>query len=328
MQPQHAPSAGWIDALGSTATRLWDAVPDVLQHVLAASLRVAVTVALARALLRLVPALEKLVVSRASKVPASRSLSSDSLASTGRRVATLVKVVGSVARAGIGGFTAVMVLGAVGIDIAPLIAGAGIAGVAVGFGAQSIVKDFFAGFFIVLENHFDVGDTVTINSVTGVVEEMTMRVTVLRDSAGALHYLPNGTITTTTNRTAGWVQSAVEVWSPVAVSAVEVRRVLDEVCAAVNAMREGTVRPLTAVEAEGPTELNGERMTWKLKARARTGEVHGVRALMVAALQQRVPVDERGVFDWAEAVKTTVKPEPAGEVNADGDAGAESSGEG
>lgn len=89
-----------------------------------------------------------------------------------------------------------------GINIGPLLAGAGIAGVALGFGAQSMVNDFLSGFFILVENHYRVGDVVEINqTVSGVVQLVTLRETVLRDLDGMVHHIPNGDITISTNMT-------------------------------------------------------------------------------------------------------------------------------
>ncbi len=302
MQPHGSSEGSFTVSAGGAITRVWGMLPEAFQHVVVACARVAITVAIARILLRLVPALERLVVRRASRISPTRALATDSMVEQEQRVATLVKVVSSVARAVIGSVTAVMVLSAVGIDVAPLIAGAGIAGVAVGFGAQSIVKDFFSGFFIVLENHFDVGDTVTLNAITGTVEEMTMRVTVVRDAAGALHYIPNGLIAATTNRTAGWTQASIDVSSPVSLSAVEARRVLDEAVAAANAETPTRGRVVSAVELEGPLDLAGDKVQWRMKARAKPAEVHAVRERLIAALQRRVPVDEKGALSWEKAV--------------------------
>lgn len=95
-----------------------------------------------------------------------------------------------------------LIIGEFNIDIGPLIASAGIAGIAIGFGAQSLVKDVVNGTFILLENQYRVGDVVEINQeVSGVVESFTMRVTVLRDLDGMKHYIPNGQIEIATNMT-------------------------------------------------------------------------------------------------------------------------------
>ncbi len=91
-----------------------------------------------------------------------------------------------------------------GIEIGPLIAGAGIVGLAVGFGAQNLVRDIISGFFIILENQVRVGDVAIINGTGGLVEKIKFRTIVLRDLSGVVHVFPNGTITTLSNRTNEW----------------------------------------------------------------------------------------------------------------------------
>ncbi|MES2304097.1 MAG: mechanosensitive ion channel family protein [Gemmatimonadota bacterium] len=97
------------------------------------------------------------------------------------------------------------------IDITPLLAGAGILGLAFSFGAQSLVKDVIAGTFILIENQFAVGDVIEAAGKTGTVERMTLRVVMLRDIDGAVHIIPNGQITTATNKTRGWSRAVVDV---------------------------------------------------------------------------------------------------------------------
>lgn len=93
----------------------------------------------------------------------------------------------------------IIILERLGVEIAPLIAGAGIVGIAIGFGAQSLVKDIIAGLFIIIENQYRVGDVVDLGDVSGLVEHISLRVTVLRDLDGIVHHVPNGTITHTSN---------------------------------------------------------------------------------------------------------------------------------
>jgi small conductance mechanosensitive channel len=95
--------------------------------------------------------------------------------------------------------TAILIVGQMGLDIAPLIAGAGVIGVALGFGAQSLVKDIISGLFLIIENQYKVGDVVALDDTTGLVERITLRVTVLRDLDGIVHHVPNGTIEQTSN---------------------------------------------------------------------------------------------------------------------------------
>ena len=108
-----------------------------------------------------------------------------------------------------------LILGNLGVNLAPLLAGAGVAGVALGFGAQSIVRDTLAGFFILLENQYGVGDTLelqtTANPVVGKVESLSLRVTTLRAFDGTLHVVPNGNIQVVSNKSRGWARAIVDV---------------------------------------------------------------------------------------------------------------------
>lgn len=109
-------------------------------------------------------------------------------------------------------FTGMSVLkDAFNINIEPLLASAGIAGLAIGFGAQTLVKDMINGFFILVENQFHVGETVRIAGVAGKVEEITMRRTVLRDADGTIHVVPNGSIQIVSNLTRDWSQVTLHV---------------------------------------------------------------------------------------------------------------------
>ncbi len=103
------------------------------------------------------------------------------------------------------------ILPVLGINIGPLLASAGIAGLAIGFGAQTLVRDFINGFFILIENQFDIGDVIKIGAVAGTVENLTLRRTVLRDMDGTLHTIPNGQITIVSNLTRDWSQIVLYV---------------------------------------------------------------------------------------------------------------------
>lgn len=100
---------------------------------------------------------------------------------------------------------------ALGIDVKPLLASAGVVGLAIGFGAQTLVKDVLNGAFILIENQYDVGDTVKLGTVQGTVEMMTLRRTVLRDADGTVHVVPNSTITIVSNLTRDWTQLTLHV---------------------------------------------------------------------------------------------------------------------
>jgi small conductance mechanosensitive channel len=124
---------------------------------------------------------------------------------------TLAGVVYSVGLALVFFVAGMQILGVLNINIAPLLASAGIAGLAVGFGAQTLVRDVINGFFILLENQFDIGDVIKIGAVQGTVEKLTLRRTVLRDADGTLHNVPNGQITIVSNMTRDWTQLAMHV---------------------------------------------------------------------------------------------------------------------
>jgi small-conductance mechanosensitive channel len=104
-----------------------------------------------------------------------------------------------------------MILNALGVQLGPLLAGAGVLGLAVSFGAQSLVKDVISGLFMLFENQFGVGDVIRIEGVSGTVEKMTLRVVVLRDVHGAVHIVPNGQITKVSNLTRSWSRAVLDV---------------------------------------------------------------------------------------------------------------------
>jgi moderate conductance mechanosensitive channel len=128
-----------------------------------------------------------------------------------KRRATIVRIVENGARIFILLAALFIALRQVGIEIGPLLAGAGIIGLAVSFGAQSLVKDIINGFFILLENNMNVGDVVQIAGLSGTVEKINMRVTVLRDLDGKVHAVPNGDITTITNMTKEWSRAVLDI---------------------------------------------------------------------------------------------------------------------
>ena len=118
-----------------------------------------------------------------------------------KRTNTLVSIFKGIVRVFIVIVVIMIVLSEVGVDIVPLLAGFGIAGVALGFGAQYLIRDLIAGIFIILENQYRVGDVVRVADIGGLVEEVTLRKTVLRDLDGIVHHVPNGEIKAASNFT-------------------------------------------------------------------------------------------------------------------------------
>jgi len=128
-----------------------------------------------------------------------------------QQLRTLSGVINSVGAAVIVFFAVIEVLNTMRIAVGPLLASAGIVGLAVGFGAQTLVRDVINGFFILMENQYDLGDIVRIAGVKGTVENMTLRKTVLRDQDGSLHFVPNSEIKIVSNLTRDWSQLALHI---------------------------------------------------------------------------------------------------------------------
>lgn len=128
-----------------------------------------------------------------------------------KRAQTIGRILRQASSVLIGSVTAMLVLAEFGVDLKPILAGAGILGLAVGFGAQTLVKDVITGFFILLENQIRVDDTITAAGCTGVVEAVNLRTTVLRDYDGTTHIIPNSSITVVTNATRDWSRALLDV---------------------------------------------------------------------------------------------------------------------
>ncbi len=131
-----------------------------------------------------------------------------------QRIRTLGSVLRSTSNILVTGIAVLLVLDELGINIAPLVASAGIVGVALGFGAQSLVKDFLSGVFLLMEDQYGVGDLVQIGDVTGTVESVALRVTRLRDVDGVLWIIRNGEILNVGNKTQGWARASVAIRVP------------------------------------------------------------------------------------------------------------------
>ncbi len=121
-----------------------------------------------------------------------------------KRVKTLIGLLLTIGLTLVWVVAVVMGLDQIGLDITPIIASAGIVGLAVGFGAQNLVRDVINGFFIILENQVRIGDVAVVNGTGGLVEAISFRTITLRDQAGTVHIFPNGTVTTLSNMTKGW----------------------------------------------------------------------------------------------------------------------------
>jgi len=168
-----------------------------------AGLRILLILAMAWALIAV---LQKLV--RVARLRIAARLQGDGAAqraqTIGRAIRYLVALV-------IGALALMMVLAEVGISLAPILGAAGVVGLAVGFGAQSLVKDYFTGFFLLFEDQIRSGDVVKIADIGGLVEDITLRHVRLRDYDGTVHFIPNSLITTVSNMSRGFAQAVMDV---------------------------------------------------------------------------------------------------------------------
>ena len=128
-----------------------------------------------------------------------------------KRIQTLLRVAHYLLTASTLAVAVLLVLGEVGISLAPILGAAGVVGIAVGFGAQTLVKDYVSGFLLLLENQIRVGDAVEISGKSGVVEEVTLRFIRLRDFGGNVHFIPNNTIGVITNSSLGFAYAVLDV---------------------------------------------------------------------------------------------------------------------
>lgn len=165
----------------------------------------------------------------------------------GRTISQLLRSVGRVVIITV----AVLLTFNVFINIAPILAGAGILGLAISFGAQSLVRDIISGFFILLENQFAVGDVIEAAGKSGVVERMTMRVVVLRDLEGTMHVIPNGEMKVVSNKTRGWARAVVDIGVPYN---EDVDRALEVVR---DEAAQFSTDPVWGLQLDGPVEVLG-----------------------------------------------------------------------
>jgi small conductance mechanosensitive channel len=167
------------------------------------------------------------------------------------RIETLARVFRNAAAVVIVLVAGMLVLGELGISVAPILATAGVAGIAIGFGAQSLIKDYFNGFFLLLDDQLRQGDVVEIAGKGGLVEEVTLRFVRLRDFDGHVHYVPNGEIKVVTNRTRGFARAVIEVGIAYRNDPDEAFAVMREVAAAMRAEAEWGRRMPEELEVVG-----------------------------------------------------------------------------
>ena len=189
-----------------------------------------------------------------------------------QRLATMGSALRSLASFIVAGVALATILGELGVNLGPLLASAGIAGAALGFGAQSLVRDVLTGAFLIVEDQYGVGDTIDLGTVAGTVEAVGLRVTRLRDADGVVWYVRNGEIVRVGNRSQGWSTATVDV--PVAYDEdlERARTVLADAVAGLAEEPEWRGRVLDTPEVVGVEALAADGITLRLLVRAAPGE--------------------------------------------------------
>lgn len=227
--------------------------------------------------------------------------SADAIERVSARSQTIDGMASSFATWLIVGTATLLVLGEFHINLAPLLAGAGVAGIAVGFGAQNLVRDVVAGFFVLVEDQYGVGDVIDAGPATGTVERLTLRSTQLRDLKGTVWHIPNGSITRVGNQSQNWSRAVVEVPLPAGTDVRLARRIITDVA-----------------------EKMGDEPEWRSEMRPDgRAEVQGVTSMTADSVTLRVVVDTKPKAQWAierelrlriveawEARETTPTPRP------------------
>lgn len=201
-----------------------------------------------------------------------------------QQIRTLASIIYSVGAFVILFLAAMQVLSQVNINVGPLLASAGIVGLAIGFGAQTLVKDFINGFFILVENQYDIGDTVKIAGVQGKVETMTLRRTVLRADDGTQHTVPSSQITIVSNLTRDWTQLTLHISVAYGADSDRVIQLLKEVADEVAIDPQFADNLVAKPEVPGIERVSGGEVDYLLLVKTQPG----AHALVSRELRRRV----------------------------------------
>ncbi len=182
-----------------------------------------------------------------------------------RRATTLSGILSSLVTVSVGFVAVLMVLRELSIDVVPILTGAGIAGLAIGFGAQNLVRDIISGFFLILEDQVRIGDLARINGIAGLVEQINLRTIVLRDGDGAVQVFPNGTITALANLSKQFAYAVVDVKVAYDENIDRVIGTAREVGAAMESDPQWSTRVVPPLEVVGIESLTDGAATLRVK---------------------------------------------------------------
>ncbi|MEL4504805.1 mechanosensitive ion channel family protein [Luteococcus sp. H138] len=222
-----------------------------------------------------------------------------------QRAATMGSILGSAATFLIVTVAVLTILSHIGINLAPVLASAGVGGVALAFGAQSLVKDVISGIFLILEDQFGVGDVITVNEITGTVEHVGLRVTSVRDANGMLWYLRNGEITTLGNVSQGWSIATIDLPINPTEDPAHAVDVLERVCTAFAADESHAADLIDPPEVLGVETITGQAMTLRITAKCLANKQWGVqRELRERAKRALDEAGVRGPIAWGHGSTT------------------------
>lgn len=216
-----------------------------------------------------------------------------SSAEEGRRVETLARVFRYTSTVAISLVAGMLVLSVIGVSIAPFLGAAGVLGVAIGFGAQNLIKDYFNGFFMLVENQIRQGDVVEVCGKTGVVEDITLRYVCLRDNEGSVHYVPNGQITTVTNKSREFAFALIDLGIAYRENLEEVYEVLGEVGSRMRADAIIGQKILDDIEIQGVQDWGNSAVILRCRFKTVALEQWNVRRAFLERLKQAF--DARGI---------------------------------
>ncbi len=189
-----------------------------------------------------------------------------------RRAITLTAMVANIWRVVVAVVAFFVALGSIGVDLTPLLAGATIIGATIGFGAQSMVRDLLAGFLLTVEGQFDIGDTISVVDTTGVVEDLTLRVTRLRAPDGTVWFVPNGEIRRLANTARGWGRATVDVPVPPSTGVDHLLDALGQAARAVHADPQYRGACLEAPVLWGVVDMAVDSVTARVTIRTRADD--------------------------------------------------------
>jgi small conductance mechanosensitive channel len=210
-----------------------------------------------------------------------------------KRAETLARVFRYLVTVVVSLLAGMLVLGELGVSVAPILGAAGVVGLAVGFGAQSLVKDYFTGLFLLLENQIREGDIVQLGNHSGSVEVVTLRYVQLRDYDGRVHFVPNGQITTVVNMSRGFAQAVMDIGVAYRENVDEVMDVMREVGQALRADPSFAPRILADLEIAGVDKWDDSAVVLRCRFKVPPAEQWGVRREYLRRL--KAAFDERGI---------------------------------